>query len=402
MSLAADIFLICSWLMALAWLWLAVTSLRGLRTLPDLTHLSLPPSLPPAPQPNLTVIVPACNEEAAIAATLRSLLASSGLRLQIVAVNDRSTDRTAAAMAAVVGESAASPHSLEVLTVEALPEGWLGKPHAMALAAATAQADWLLFTDGDVLFAPDALARALHHAQAARADHLIVFPTLLVHSLSERAMQAALQVLATWGVRLWKISDPRARDFLGVGGFNLIRRDAYQAVGGFESLRMEVLDDVRMGWKLKRAGFRPAVATGPGLVSIRWLAGALSVIRLIEKNSFSATRFQPILHVLGSLALATLALLPVADLAAGLLHRQGSLSAAGAGATSALGILLAYRAHQRLTHAPAWLAIFFPPAIAIVAYAFFLSMVLAVFRGGIIWRGTLYPLKALRQSAVRW
>jgi len=388
--------------MALAWVWLAVTSLRGLRTLPDLTQRPLPPDLPPAAEPDLTVVVPACNEEAAIAATLRSLLASRGLRLQIVAVNDRSTDRTAAEMAAVLAEVGSTPHELVVMTVEALPEGWLGKPHAMALAAARAKADWLLFTDGDVLFAPDALARALHHAKAEQADHLIVFPTLLVHSLPERAMQAALQVLATWGVRLWKIPAPRARDFLGVGGFNLIRREAYQAVGGFESLRMEVLDDVRMGWKLKRAGFRPAVALGSGLVSIRWLAGALSVIRLIEKNSFSATRFQVVLHVLGSFALAAIALLPVADLAVGLSYWQGSLLAAAAGAISALGILLAYRAHRQLTCAPAWLAVFFPPAIAVVAYAFFLSMMLALVRGGIIWRGTRYPLKALREHAGRW
>ena len=388
--------------MALAWVWLAVAALRGLRALPDLTQRPLPPDLPPAAESDLTVVVPACNEEAAIAATLRSLLATRGLRLQIVAVNDRSTDRTAAEMAAVQAEVGSTPHELAIMTVEALPEGWLGKPHAMALAAAHAKADWLLFTDGDVLFAPDALARALHHAKAEQADHLIVFPTLLVHSLPERAMQAALQVLATWGVRLWKISDPRARDFLGVGGFNLIRREAYEAVGGFESLRMEVLDDVRMGWKLKRAGFRVRVAYGPGLVSIRWLAGALSVIRLIEKNSFSATRFQPVLHVLGSFTLAAVALLPVADLAVGFNHWQGSLLAAAAGAVSALGILLSYRAHRQLTHAPAWLAVFFPPAIAVVAYAFFLSMMLALVRGGIIWRGTRYRLKALREHAGRW
>lgn len=402
MTLIAGTFVSCSWLLAVAWAFLALTAHRGLSGLPDLTLDPPPPPLPPSPDPDLTVIVPACNEEAAIAATLRSLLSSRGLRLQIIAVNDRSTDQTGTEIEIVCGESASSPHSLETLTVKTLPAGWLGKPHAMSLAAARARAPWLLFTDADVLFAPDALARALHHAENRRADHLVIFPTLLVHSLPERAMQATLQVLATWGVRLWRVSDPRSRDFLGVGAFNLVRREVYRAVGGFESLPMEVLEDVRLGWKLKRAGFHPEVALGPGLVSIRWLSGALSVVHLIEKNAFAVSRFQVFLHVLGSLALVTLAVLPAAGFLAGLTLSPWGLAAAGAGCATLLALLLAYRAHRRLTHSPSWLAVLFVPCVAVVAYAFFVSMVLALARGGIVWRGTRYDLKDLRKNAGNW
>lgn len=358
--------------------------------------------LPSLPEPDLTVVVPARNEEASIAATLRSLLASSGLRLQIVAINDRSGDGTGAEMKRIQTEAVTSPHHLEVLTIETLPAGWLGKPHAMVLAAARARAPWILFTDADVLFAPDALLRALRHACDRNVDHLIVFPTLLVRTLPERAMQSALQVLATWGVRLWRVADPRSRDFLGVGAFNLVRRDAYGAVGGFESLPMEVLDDVRLGWKLKRAGFRSEVVLGSGLVSIRWLAGALSVVRLIEKNAFSVSRFQPILHVLGALALAVLALLPTADFLAGLTLSWWGYAAGCAGIATLLAVFAAYRAHRCLTGSPSWLALFFVPCVAVIAYAFLASMVRTLARGGIEWRGTRYPLADLRSHAGRW
>jgi cellulose synthase/poly-beta-1,6-N-acetylglucosamine synthase-like glycosyltransferase len=272
----------------------------------------------------------------------------------------------------------------------------------MAFAAERARATWLRVTDADVVFAPDALARALRHARELNADHLVVFPTLLVHSLAERAMQSTLQVLATWGVRLWRVSDPRSRDFLGVGAFNLVRKKAYRAVGGFEATPMEVLEDVRLGWKLKRAGFRSEVALGPELVSIRWLSGALSVVRLIEKNAFAVSRFRPFLHVFASLALFAFAALPAADFVVAFIFSSARLSAGVAAVVTLLALLLAYRAHRRLTHAPAWMAVFFVPCVAVVAYAFFISMVLALARGGIIWRGTRYPLRDLRNAAGWW
>lgn len=402
MTLPLGLFLALSWLLALAWLVLALAALRGIPTLPDLTRLPAPPPRPPSPRPDLTVVVPACNEQAAIAATLRSLLASRGLRLQVLAVNDRSTDGTAAAMASVLPEAASTPHQLELLTVTALPADWLGKPHAMALAAARARAPWILFTDADVLFAPDALARSLQHAQAVQADHLVLVPTLILRTLPERAMHAAMQVVALWAIRLWRVSNPRARDFIGVGGFNLIRREAYLAVGGFESLRLEVLDDLRMGWKIKRAGLRQHVAIGPGLVCIRWIDGALSVIRLVEKNGFATYRFQPILHVLASLALAAVALLPWASLAASLAPIPARAALASAGLVSLLATLLAYRAHRRLGVSPPWLALLFAPSMLVVTWGFFRSMLLAYARGGIVWRGTLYPLALLRRHAGRW
>ncbi len=394
---AADVFDFVTWALAFAWCRQAVSALRGMARLPVLTETdaSLPP-MPASASPQITVIVPACNEEATIEATLRSLLASTGLRVQVIAVDDRSTDRTGQRMDNLAAVNAASGgrHTLEVMHIRALPASWLGKPHAMSLAAQQAKAPWLLFTDGDVLFEPRALALALRQALASAADHLILVPTLILKSTGERAMLAAMQVLSQWTIRLWRVADPKAKDFIGVGGFNLIRREVYTQMGGFESLRMEVLDDLRLGWKVKRAGFAQQVVLGPDLVRIRWIEGALAVVRLAEKNGFAVYRYRVGLTLLACLGIVLQAVLPLAAIAAG-----GWTLPAGLVTYAAMGLV--YQANRRATQVAPWHAVFFAPAAVLVAFAFVRSMFLALARGGVEWRGTRYPLGELRRHAGR-
>jgi cellulose synthase/poly-beta-1,6-N-acetylglucosamine synthase-like glycosyltransferase len=286
------------------------------------------------------------------------------------------------------------PHRLRVIHADDLPAGWLGKPHAMALAAREATAPWLLFTDGDMIFHPRALELAMREAVKSNADHLILVPTLIFKSAGERAMLAAMQALAQWTIRLWKVEDPRARDFFGVGGFNLVRREIYTQMGGFEGLRMEVLDDLRFGWKVKRAGYRQRVVLGPELVRIRWIDGALGVVRLIEKNGFAIYRYRVGLLLLACLSLAVSAILPFAAIAAG-----GWTMVAGLLTCFAIGVV--YKAHRRLTQVSPWMAIFFAPATLIVIFSFLRSMILALVHNGVDWRGTRYALDDLRRNAGR-
>ncbi|HXR37696.1 MAG TPA: glycosyltransferase family 2 protein [Terracidiphilus sp.] len=397
-QVAAQVFLVLCWLLALGWLWQAVAALRGVPSLPDLTGAdgAALPALPAGDEPDLTVIVPACNEGAAIKATLRSLLASTGLRLEIIAVDDRSTDRTGELMDAVAAEARAAggPHGIEVIHNRALPPGWLGKPHAMHLAAERATAPWLLFTDGDVLFDPRALELGLRYALGQKADHVVLGLTLILETLGEAAMLAAMSVLSQWNIRLWKVTDPRARDFFGAGGFNLVRREVFDRLGGFEALRMEVLEDLRLGWKIKRAGYAQRFALGPGLVRIRWLRGALGVVRLIEKNGFALYRYRTALALLACLGLAVQVVLPLAALVAG-----GWATAAGVVACAS--IVLAYFANRRISQVSPWVAVFFAPASGIVLFAVLRSILLTLARNGVEWRGTRYPLDELRRHAGR-
>jgi cellulose synthase/poly-beta-1,6-N-acetylglucosamine synthase-like glycosyltransferase len=167
-AIAYGILTTFAWLLSLGWLWNLLEWLRNFPRAEDLNQITLPAlaepclildSANPAP-PHLTVIVPACNEAPSIAATLHSLLASTGIRLQILAVNDRSTDQTGQLMEEVLAEwqskslNQTPKHTLEIIHIKYLLLGWLGKPHALAIAARLARADWIVFTDGDVLFGP--------------------------------------------------------------------------------------------------------------------------------------------------------------------------------------------------------------------------------------------------------
>jgi Zn-dependent protease with chaperone function len=157
---------------------------------------------------------------------------------------------------------------------------------------------------------------------------------------------------------------------------------------------MEVLDDLRLGWLVKRAGFRQCVIVGRDLVQLRWLRGPLGVIRLAEKNAFAAYRYNVGLTLLASLGMLAVALLPLLAMVAGRL-------ALVAGLLTYVAFALDFWGNRKVTPAPAWLAILYAPATLVVLYALLRSMTLALVRQGVDWRGTRYPLKELRRYAGR-
>jgi glycosyltransferase involved in cell wall biosynthesis len=366
---------VLGWLIAVAWLVRVVEWRWRLRGVPDLTKDAFGAS--GGPLPRLSVVVPARNEEANIAATLRSLIASQGVDLQIIAVDDRSTDETGKAM-----ESLA--RCAMILHVEELPPGWLGKTHAMALGAELAIGEWLLFTDADVLFHPDALRRALQFAVRSGADHAVLLPTVLLRSWGERMTIAFLQVLSIWGLRVWRVADPLAkRDAIGVGAFNLIRRDVYDALGGWEAFRMEVLEDLTLGRRVKEKGYAQRVALGLDLVSVRWAKGAFGVVDNLTKNLFALCRFRPEL-ALGLVAgIALFSLFPLFTGWPALLFL--------------LSLVVAYQTAGKYHHFTAAQLPLFPLASFLLQYALLRSMFRALRSGGVTWRGTFYSLKDLRR-----
>jgi glycosyltransferase involved in cell wall biosynthesis len=344
----------------------------------------------------VSVIVPARNEARDVEACLRSLLASKGVDLEVIAVDDRSTDETGAVMEALhePGVQYAVEH------VRELPAGWLGKPHAMARGAALATGEWLLFTDADVVFAEDTLARALAYIESERADFLLVMPTAVIKSVGEAMMLPFLYVLAIWGPRLWRVADPQSRDAVGMGAFSLMRRATYERVGGWERLRMEVIEDIRMGYLIKQAGFASRVATGRNLVRIRWARGTWGVVDNLTKNVFAAFRFRIGRMIAGAMATAVMCLLPFAGLVAGAAGDRAWLWPSLVSVAMLATLYWRYRrfADPNGVRTVLWL-LTFPAAAVVFVYAMLRSAVLTLMRGGVVWRDTFYPLGELREHA---
>jgi len=385
-----------SWLIAAAWLSRVLPALTMLPRIPNLLDTSFDAVNSHTAWPSVTVVVPAKNEAVAIGNSLRSLLASEYPHLAIVAVDDRSTDATGAIMDQIAEQLAAKPGrhgTLRVLHVTELPQGWLGKPHAMALAAAGAETDWLVFTDADVLFAPDALRRAVAYAMQSHADHLVVFPTLVLRGWAEKMLIAFFQSVSALASRPWKIADPKAkRDYIGVGAFNMVRRPVYEALDGFTALRMEVLEDMRFGYRVKQAGYAQRVAFGKNLLRIRWADSAWGILDNLTKNLFAVFRFRVGLLLAALVGMSVLCLTPFVALAI-----PGAARWAGVAALSAL-LLMNLRYWKQTRISPLYLALF-PVATVLFMLTLFRSMLLVIWRGGVLWRGTLYPLQELRKQA---
>lgn len=390
-----------AWVTALAWVWRATEAAIFLRRVPDLTRLPLPPPLDShGASPWLSVIVPACNEQGAIEATIRSLLASTGVPLEVIAVNDRSTDATGAILDRLAEEFAASAadpgptgNTLSVLHVHALPEGWLGKPHALAQGVALARAPYLLFTDADILFRDDAILRSLSYLRRENLDHLALLATAITRTFGERVVLGALSVLAAWSIRLWKVQDPKARETLGVGSFTLVRREAYEQVGGWATVRTEVLEDLRFGWELKRRHrLRQAVALGSGLLQLHWAPGAIGLAHNLGKNGFAVFRYQlPV--ALGAVAgMLVLLFAPIVALV-------GPSPVRWAFLPFAVSVWVLHRLSRRQSEIPARYLWLFPVGGALLLYGVLRSVALTLSRGGVVWRGTLYPLAWLRSHA---
>ena len=386
------------WLVSTAWLLRTVESIASIGMVPDLARMDEPTPFPTREgAPLLSVVVPACNEEAAIEATVRSLLASRGLPLEVIAVDDRSTDRTGAILDALAAQqaqtTAAAANRLTVLHIRSLPPGWLGKPHALAAGTALARAPYLLFTDADIFFREDTLLRALHFLEQQQIDHLILASTPIAKTTGERMMLSALQAVGVWALRFWKISDPKAKESLGVGSFGLVRREAYEQVGGWEALRMEVLEDLRFGWELKRRhGLRQQIAFGRGLLELHWAAGAVGLAHNLTKNGFALFRYRTLPALGGLASLTVLLFAPIAALAGPPAMRWSFLPFA-----VALGLL--YRRGAAQSGIPARYGLLFPCGAALLLYALARSVLLTLARGGVRWRGTLYPLALLREHA---
>jgi glycosyltransferase involved in cell wall biosynthesis len=403
-------------ILALAWASRIIDAALGMPSVADVSRPEWNRNpVSTAGNPRVSIIVPARNEEETIEQALHTLLALDYDNYEVIAVNDRSTDRTGEIMERVASQIRTekprieSPHfsqnqgemghpglspDFHVIHHTELPAGWLGKTHAMWTAANQASGDWLLFTDADVLFKPESLRRALVYAESVPADHLVMFPQMIMKRPGEYMMIAFFQTLFMFGHRPWKVADPSTDDHMGVGAFNLVRRRVYDAVGTYAALRMEVLDDMKLGKVVKKAGYAQRNVFGGDLISIRWAHGAMGVVNNLTKNFFAVLSFQWWRTLISAVGLAFLNFGPF--LGVFLAHGWARIPYA-----VALGSLFAiYIGISRRSAVPLYYFLLHPVSTTLFIYSLLRSMVLTLWNDGIEWRGTKYPLEELRKGMV--
>jgi glycosyltransferase involved in cell wall biosynthesis len=381
------------WLLsgALAAVWLdrLQDAARGMKRIADITRPEW--DRRPEAMPRVSIVVPARDEQQHVAAALASFGAQDYDNLELIAVDDRSRDATGEIMERTAAEAIAARAGLrfEVIHVRDLPAGWLGKTHAMWLAAQRTTGDWILFTDADVKLRADAVRRALVYAEDVKADHLVLFPTHALETVGERMALAGFGMLFVFGHRPWKVSDPKAKDCIGVGSFNLVRKSVYESIGTFRALRLAIVEDMKLGERVKARGFSQHNVLGPGLLDLRWGDGGLGIVRNLTKNLFAVLEYRW-LRALGACFLwLALNLLPFL----GLWLASGWSKAGFAMAVIAIAVLYAGMDSRMSPY-----VLLHPLNSLIIAYALVRSMVATLWHGGVTWRGTKYDLEELRGS----
>jgi len=370
------------------WLAMAYGIARTWRGVPRLERVR-PPA--PAAWPRLSVIVPACNEADTLEPAMRTLIEQDYPDLEIVAVDDRSTDATGE----IADRLAAENPRVKAIHVKELPAGWLGKVHALERGLRASSGTLVLFTDADIHFGPGALGRAVAYAEAEGLDHLAALPDLWPTSRSLDAGIAMFIRQLLVFARVWKVRDPRSRAAMGVGAFNLVRRAALEKTAGLEWLRLETADDVGLGLLMKQSGARCAIVTAFEHVRLTWYRTWGEAARGAEKGYASTLNFSVRRAVVAAAMTLGLELAPFLSLIPLAFESVRPVGYVG------LATLAAYLFTAIATAGWAGRGKLLPaltsPLVAPIAAALTMRVgVLGRRRGGVLWRGTLYPTELLR------
>ena len=362
---------------------LAVQLARGQRTLTSLSDVPL--TLDAAPP--VSVIIPARNEAAKLESALRSVLDQDYAGLEVIALDDRSSDGTGR----ILDRLADRHPQLRVIHIEELPAGWLGKVNALHTGAGRASGAVLLFTDADVVMEPSAVRRAVSRMMMSGLDHVAVAAKLTAPG---RLLDLVEGAFVLGGLRLsrpWRAPDPKSDRFVGLGAFNMVRRHAYDAIGGHRPLAMRPVDDLELGQTLKRRGFKQEMLLGGGLVSVEWYASVAELARGLRKNAFAAVGYR----------LLPLAALTLAALAIDVWPWVGVLATAGPtrwlNAAIVLTAVLSYADTAPRYGLRRWPGIALPVGVLILLYSTWAAALSALLNREITWRGTRYPLEQLKK-----
>ena len=340
--------------------------------------------------PTVSIVVPACNEASTIEAAAESLLSLDYQNLEVVFVDDRSTDQTGE----IIDRIAARDRRFKTVHIKSLPSGWLGKTHAMAKGIEAVSGDFILLTDADVHFSPRALRKAVSYCLANQLDFLTAIPDLVAKSFLLQVMMGQLYHVASLFFDIRRLNDPRKKVCYGQGAFLLLRRTVYARSEGLEWLKMDVIDDSGTALLMRRAGAKMGAVAGRDEIKLEWYPSLRTMIRGLEKNGFAICQY--------SLVVIVAALLVTTAVGAGVwvfpfLTKSPYLIGITA-MSIAVYLFVVSRQLDLLMPIRRRSILFLSVAFVFLPLIFLRAGILAKLRRGIYWRGTFYSLSDLRKN----
>ncbi|MBI1794078.1 MAG: glycosyltransferase [Chloroflexi bacterium] len=348
----------------------------------------------PTNAPMISICIPARNEEKNIRACVEAALSQTHPNFEVIVLDDRSTDSTPK----ILRDIAAQTDKLKVILGSRLPSGWAGKPHALFQAAACARGEWLCFVDSDTFLAPETLSACYVKAVETGADLFTIMTRQITGTFWEKVVMPLVMTALSVGFSPRKVNDPTTRDAIANGQFILIKRSVYDAVGGHERVKDQIVEDKAISEQVKWSGYRLILADGVKVASTRMYTSFPSMWEGWTKNIYLGLRSHPALLALGVfggfLSVAAALFLPIWPLLGLLLYIRGGGWMEILIVLEALivwGVLICARAEAaRQLEISRWYALTTPLGAGVFA-AMMLASAWKVLSGrGVTWRGRRY------------
>jgi glycosyltransferase involved in cell wall biosynthesis len=338
----------------------------------------------------VSVIVAARNEARKIEAALQSVLAQDYPNHEFITVDDRSTDETGS----ILDRLANKDTRLHVVRIMELPKGWLGKNYAQHFGAQRTTGNLILFTDADVVMERSVISRAIAYLRCKQIDHLAIAPNLQMPGLLLGMFGGAFALFFGMYTKPWKARDPKSSRHIGIGAFNLVRAEAYRAIGGHEAIAMRPDDDMKLGKVLKKHGFHQDLVLGDGLITVEWYSSLGELIHGLEKNTFAGVEYNLAVVVASSIAQFVVFVWPLVAL----MLTHGTIWWLNLAVVGSLAIL--YMDNVYCHGAKRWHCVGFPITALLFQYIVWRATLLTLMNNGIDWRGTHYSLQELKANKI--
>ncbi|HCA88899.1 MAG TPA: hypothetical protein DEO98_00865 [Legionellales bacterium] len=336
--------------------------------------------------PTISIIVPIHNEEKHLEQAMTSLCQSAYPHFEIIAVNDRSTDNSALILARLQRRF----KCLRVLTITQLPAHWLGKTHALQKGLEHAIGDFIIFTDADVIFAPQLLQQAIAYMLEHQLEHLTLPPYLLLQHFFMRWYMPFQLFVMLLAMRPWRVGNENTPHALGIGAFNCVTKRALTEIGFMQHLALNPVDDMGLARLLKKQKIRQGFANPQHLLQLEWYGSLQALARGLEKNIFAFFDYSIVKCGLVLLAYSSLFFLPFI-----LLGSSHTVLVGCSSMTIILILSMLIAIYQQLNVSP-WYALLYPLAACINLLIGARAILLGFWRGGINWGGQFRSLTQLK------